>query len=353
MPHILGDRVSLQFGLIDHVEGAADTPSAAVFGEVLHRAEAADNLGFDRIWFAEHHFGVHHGHLPATPLLAVAAGQRTQQISVGSAIICLNLHHPLAVAEQVATVDSLTDGRASFGFGSGCTLPETAAFGLNLSDEVRRERFAEGLDLMLGLWRGQPCAFEGKYFQLPKVSLCPLPVGDLRPRSWVAANSIDSATIAGDRGLGIVTSRERPLEELREIAAVHRISWTQANRPDAPRVSGGLATYVGIDDSRAEAEGKTIVAPLWKKVATRPEWVGVPAPTSPEDAGRRVGFVYGGPESVAQALIARQQALSLTDMHLELSWRHVQPAISMESLRLLGQEVIPMVRAAVSDHHAL
>ena len=338
----------MQFALMDHVEGNADTPSAEVFAEVLTLVEAAEDLGLAAIWFAEHHFGVHRGHLPATPLLAVAAGQRTRRIHVGSAIICLNLHHPLAVAEQVATVDVLTGGRASFGFGSGCTPPEAAAFGLTLTDEVRRERFAEALDVVLGLWGGAPFAFGGHYFRLPTVTLRPVPLGDLRTRTWAAANSVESAVLAGERGVGLMTSRERPLNHLREIVAAHRSAWKRAGWTEIPPVSGGFGLYVGADDRSAEAEVATTIPPLWEKVAIRPEWSTAPAPASVAEAARRVGFLYGSPETVAQAIVARQRALSLTHAHVQLRWPGIGPAQTRDCLRRLGREVIPRVQAATT-----
>ncbi len=339
----------MQFALMDHVEGDADTPSGEVFAEVLSLVEAAEDLGLAAVWFAEHHFGVHRGHLPATPLLALAAGQRTRRIAVGSAIICLNLHHPLAVAEQVATVDVLTGGRASFGFGSGCTPPEAAAFGLTLTDEVRRERFAEALDVVLGLWRGAPFAFDGRYFQLPAVTLRPAPLGDLRTRTWVAANSVESAMLAGERGVGLMTSRERPLSHLREIVAAHRSVWERAGWTEPPPVSGGFGLYVGADDRSAETEVATTIPSLWEKVAIRPEWSTAPAPVSAVEAARRVGFLYGSPETVAPAIIARQRALSLTHVHVQLRWPGIGLTQTHACLRRLGHEVIPRVQAATGS----
>ena len=333
---------------MDHVEGSADTPSAEVFAEVLSLVEAAEDLGLAAVWFAEHHFGVHRGHLPATPLLALAAGQRTRRIAVGSAIICLNLHHPLAVAEQIATVDVLTGGRASFGFGSGCTPPEAAAFGLTLTDAVRRERFAEALDVVLGLWHGAPFAYDGRYFQLPTVTLRPAPLGDLRTRTWAAANSVESAVLAGERGVGLMTSRERPPNHLREIVAAYRNAWERAGWTGTPPVSGGFGLYVGADDRSAESEVAATIPPLWEKVAVRPEWRAAPAPASTAEAARRVGFLYGSPETVAPAIVARQRALSLTHAHVQVSWPGIGPAQSRACLRRLGREVIPHVQAATA-----
>ena len=336
----------MQFALMDHVEGNADTPSGEVFEEVLSLVEAAEDIGLVAVWFAEHHFGIHRGHLPATPLLALAAGQRTRRIHVGSAIICLNLHHPLAVAEQVATVDVLTGGRASFGLGSGSTPPESAAFGLTLTDEVRRERFAEALDMVLGLWRGAPFAFDGRYFQLPTVTLRPAPLGDLRTRTWAAANSVESAVLVGERGVGLMTSRDRPLDSLREIVAAYRAAWERAGWPGTPPVSGGFGLYVDADDRSAEAAVTATIEQIWARAVTRPTWRTVPAPASTAEAARRVGFLYGGPETVATAMVARQRILALTHTHVQLRWPGIGPAQAHACLRRFGREVIPRVQAA-------
>ena len=337
----------MQFALIDHAEGNAGTPSGEVFAEVLSLVEAAEEIGLTAVWFAEHHFGVHHGHLPAPPLLALAAGQRTHRIAVGSAIICLNLHHPLAIAEQIATVDVLTGGRASFGFGSGCTPPEAAAFGLNLTDTVRRERFAEALDIVLGLWRGTPFAFEGRYFRLPTVTLRPVPLGDLRARTWAAANSVESAALVAKRGLGLMTSRDRALDHVQEIVAAYRRVWSQAGWPEPPPVSGGFGLYIDADDRSAEAAATTPVQKLWGQ--------GRPAAAVEYDA--TAGEYRRGraacrpplcsPETVAQGIVARQRILSLTHAHVQLRWPGLGPAQARASLDRLGQEVIPHVQAVI------
>lgn len=339
----------MQFALIDHAEGNAGTPSGEVFAEVLSLVEAAEEIGLTAVWFAEHHFGVHHGHLPAPPLLALAAGQRTHRIAVGSAIICLNLHHPLAIAEQIATVDVLTGGRASFGFGSGCTPPEAAAFGLNLTDTVRRERFAEALDIVLGLWRGTPFAFEGRYFRLPTVTLRPVPLGDLRARTWAAANSVESAALVAKRGLGLMTSRDRALDHVQEIVAAYRRVWSQAGWPEPPPVSGGFGLYIDADDRSAEAAATTPVQKLWARAAPRPRWSTTPPPASTAEAAQRVGLLYGSPETVAQGIVARQRILSLTHAHVQLRWPGINSTQARDCLHRLGREVIPRVQAAATD----
>src|SRR5205823_14631695 len=81
-------------------------------------------------WFAEHHCHIHLGHLPCPLLLALHLVSRTQRVHLGTAVICLNMHDPVDVAEQVAVADHLAGGRISPGFGSGSTPEELDLFGL-------------------------------------------------------------------------------------------------------------------------------------------------------------------------------------------------------------------------------
>ena len=117
-------------GLTDHLEGPRDQPSAAIFDEVADLVRLADQLGVQYAWFSEHHAHAHYGHLPTPLLFALHLAGQTQNIRLGTAIICLNLHHPLDVAEQVAVADVLTKGRMAVGFGSGSTPEEFGLFGL-------------------------------------------------------------------------------------------------------------------------------------------------------------------------------------------------------------------------------
>ena len=117
-------------GLTDHLEGPRDRPSAEIFDDVADLVRLADQLGVRYAWFTEHHVHAHHGHLPTPLLFALHLAGRTRQIRLGTAIICLNLHHPLDVAEQVAVADVLTGGRMAVGFGSGSTPEEFGLFGL-------------------------------------------------------------------------------------------------------------------------------------------------------------------------------------------------------------------------------
>jgi alkanesulfonate monooxygenase SsuD/methylene tetrahydromethanopterin reductase-like flavin-dependent oxidoreductase (luciferase family) len=125
-------------GLTDHLEGPRDQPSAAIFDEVADLVRLADQMGVQYAWFSEHHAHAHYGHMPTPLLYALHLAGQTRNIRLGTAIICLNLHHPLDIAEQVAVADVLTTGRLAVGFGSGSTPEEFGLFGLPETDDHER-----------------------------------------------------------------------------------------------------------------------------------------------------------------------------------------------------------------------
>src|SRR6516165_5949507 len=157
-------------GITDHLEGPREQSSAQIYEEVAELVRLADDLGVRYAWFSEHHAHAHHGHLPTPLLFALHLAGQTRQIRLGTAIICLNLHHPLDVAEQVAVADILAGGRLAVGFGSGSTPEEFGLFGLPVTDDdERHERFEEALRLIRSAWSGNGTMTgeSQRYFSVP------------------------------------------------------------------------------------------------------------------------------------------------------------------------------------------
>ena len=100
----------MKFGTFLLLQSPSARPSEEIFARGVRIGQAADRLGFDSIWCAEHHFSTY-GYLSRPLMVAAHIGSRTERIRVGSAVVVLPLHHPLIVAEEIATADILTGGR--------------------------------------------------------------------------------------------------------------------------------------------------------------------------------------------------------------------------------------------------
>src|SRR5438552_2582370 len=134
----------LRLGFLTHLHVGAD--AAASYRLALELFAAAEQLGYDSGWVAQHHFLNGSGRLPSTLTFLAAAAERTKRIRLGTAIVILPLEDPVRVAEDAAVVDTISGGRLQLGLGTGGDPLTFAAFGRDL--EARRERYAQALDVL-------------------------------------------------------------------------------------------------------------------------------------------------------------------------------------------------------------
>jgi alkanesulfonate monooxygenase SsuD/methylene tetrahydromethanopterin reductase-like flavin-dependent oxidoreductase (luciferase family) len=312
-------------GLTDHLEGPRDRPSADVYAEVADLVRLADRLGVRYAWFSEHHSHAHYGHLPAPLLFALHVAGQTQHIRLGSAIVCLNLHHPLAVAEQVAVADVLAGGRLVPGYGSGSTPEEFGLFGLAVTEEAERhERFLTALRVIRAAWASD---------LLPQVA------ADLPGRCWVAVNSIGAARIAGLVGFNVLFSHLRSPAQYRQYTAEYHAAGGQgliaANRP----------VFVGPDDPTAFATAEPAIRTLWRRFQAEGKIAAdVPEPTAAADLRvHPINFTVGGPATVARELLALHAEAPFDVANVEVRWAGLEHEQVKDSLRRLMEDVVPLI----------
>ena len=331
-------------GLTDHLEGPREQPSAAIFDEVADLVRLADQLGVQYAWFSEHHAHAHYGHMPTPLLFALHLAGQTQNIRLGTAIICLNLHHPLDIAEQVAVADILTKGRMAVGFGSGSTPEEFSLFGLaETDDREQHARFEEGLQIIRSAWNGTLTRMGTgelpRYFDVPPHHSRPIPAADLSTRCWLAVNSLSSARIAGRFNFNMLFSHLRTPEQYRQYHAAYRAAGgtrlVAANRP----------VFVGPDNETAFARLEPALRMLWRRFRAEGK---IPAetlePSRPNDlCGHPINFIVGGPESVARQLHELYVEAPFDVANVEVRWAGLPHELVCDSLRRLIEDVIPII----------
>ncbi len=121
-------------------------PSQEIYSRGVEQAQAAETLGFRNVWLGEHHFSTY-GYLSRPAQFATHIAAKTTTLRVGTAVIVIPLHHPLIVAEEIATLDLLSGGRLDIGFGRGYQNYEFERFGLDL--DAAKNRWDESLDIIL------------------------------------------------------------------------------------------------------------------------------------------------------------------------------------------------------------
>ena len=334
--------MGLQFVVTYHVEEHEGRPPATTYAELFEQVAIAERVGFDALWLAEHHFGVQAGAASQPLLVALAAADRTARIAVGTSLIVLPLHHPLAVAEQVATLDVLTGGRLSIGFGSGSAPVEFEGFGAIFSPAERHARFREALALLEAAWCGEEFSFDGRFFPVPAARLAPRPARPLRDFCWLGAMSADTAALAGEFGYGLQLPRGRAAADYAETLGAYRAARRAHGHPDAAeRVAIARMIYVGADDATAVAEAGPAITRFYEHSKARVP--GEPTPPAPELIARQ-HLIVGGPERCAAEIAALREATGLTHLSVQPTWEGLTHEQSSASLRRFGEAVIPRLR---------
>ena len=167
----------------------ADIGEWAEPGMVVEAAQLAEAAGWDGLFLWDH-LGYVWGVPSADPWVILAAvAQATVRLRLGTAVTPLPRRRPAVVASAVATLDRLSGGRVIFGAGAGGVPSEFTAFGESGEASDRAAMLDEGLDVVTGLWSGEPVTHSGKFYQVDGITLAPLPVQRPRPPVWIGGNS--------------------------------------------------------------------------------------------------------------------------------------------------------------------
>src|SRR5262250_217760 len=163
----------------------------------LEQIEWTEELGFDEAWLTEHHF-IDYGLSVDPAALAAAAASRTRRIRIGLAAAILPFHHPLRLAEQMALVDIISNGRLDVGVGRGNRPAEFR--GYRVPQEESRERFDEAVEIMQRAWTQERITYDGRFFTVPGVSVIPKPVQRPHPPLYqvcVTKDGIENTALRG------------------------------------------------------------------------------------------------------------------------------------------------------------
>lgn len=183
-----------------------DGAELKLFQDALAQVELADKLGIDFAWEVEHHFLEEYSHSSAPEVFLAAASQRTKNIRLGHGIKLMppNYNAPARIAEEVATLDLVSNGRVEFGTGESASRAELEGF--NINPAQRREMWRETVEQVANMLAMDPYpGFQGKYFSMPVRNVVPKPVQKPHPPLWVACSNRDTIHLAAQLGIGALT----------------------------------------------------------------------------------------------------------------------------------------------------
>ncbi len=177
-----------------------------LFQDALSQVELADKLGIDHAWEVEHHFLEEYSHSSAPEIFLAACSQRTKNIRLGHGIVLMppNYNPPQRIAERIATLDLVSNGRVEWGTGESASRAELEGFGIDPAE--RRAMWREEVEQVANMLAMDPYpGFQGKYFSMPMRNVVPKPVQKPHPPIWVACSNRDTIHLAAQLGIGALT----------------------------------------------------------------------------------------------------------------------------------------------------
>ena len=242
----------MEFGVFYQLPCDEDQSPQQRYADTIAQCQLADSLGFDNAWLAELHFHPTFSITPSPLLLASAVAQTTRHIRLGTAVNLMPLYHPIRLAEEIATLDVISGGRAILGIGRGIIPSHFEGYGVSM--EEGRKRFDECLRLIVDAWTKEELDFQGEYYQVRDVGVVPKPVQKPHPPVHVAATGPDTFELVGSMGYNLlvapVIAGNQPAID---GAKVYREKLAQAGHdPKKGKLSVTLPIYVSEDRHKTD-----------------------------------------------------------------------------------------------------
>ena len=235
----------MKFGLLSQLQVPkpwTDLSERTVYWQNLEHVAAAEQAGFSHFWLTEQHFFAEIGHCACPEMFLAAASQRTRSIRLGFAVILMPCHNPFMVAERVATLDILSNGRCEFGAGRGTAAYVVEGLGFDADPDHAREVGREALEAVVTMLSEERFpGYKSRHFDLPARQVIPRPVQTPHPPLWFAASNLDTFERAGRLGVGVLGVTRYTHDEVKPHVAAYR-----AAIKDAQPVGRFINNHVGV-----------------------------------------------------------------------------------------------------------
>jgi alkanesulfonate monooxygenase SsuD/methylene tetrahydromethanopterin reductase-like flavin-dependent oxidoreductase (luciferase family) len=213
-----------------------------IYHEMLDQVALADSLGFDYVFEVEHHFLEEYSHSSAPEMMMAALSQRTKHIRLGHGIVLTppRYNPPARVAERIAALDILSNGRVEFGSGESASEMELGGFGVER--RLKKAMWEEATREITNMMTQTPYqGFEGEFFSMPARNVVPKPVQKPHPPLWVAASRRETTMVAARLGMGSLGFGFETPEELGERALEYYRLVREELMPIGHAINPGLA----------------------------------------------------------------------------------------------------------------
>jgi alkanesulfonate monooxygenase SsuD/methylene tetrahydromethanopterin reductase-like flavin-dependent oxidoreductase (luciferase family) len=331
----------MKFGLIVSKQHPPGVSMVERFREHIDQVRAAREAGFDLIVMGQHYLSTPFQEVQPMPALARLAAE-AGRMRVGATVLLLPLLNPVDVAEQVATLDVICEGRFVFGAGLGYRDEEYEAFGIQGKERV--PRFLESLDVIKRLWSEDEVTHHGRFYHLTRACLMLKPVQKPHPPVWFAANNDAAVERSARMADAWVINPHAKLDILRQQVALYRRALDKAGKPFPAEFPIIKELYVAADRRTALQECRPFLEAKYKAYGAWGQDKALPQGDHFDLGFEELvkdRFIIGDPEDCVRELRRYADALGVNCFIFRIQWPGMEQAKVLRSIELLAERVMP------------
>jgi len=344
------------FGLFSHIAWPAGTTQKQIFEDKIEQVVVGEELGFETTWMAEHHFS-RYGLASSLPQFLTYLAAKTKRIRLGTAVSVLPLHNPIFLAEQLAMVDVLSDGRLDVGVGRGFSMTEDRILGID--PEKTSRMYLEAVDVLRGLWTTPGFSHHGEFYNLDDVSIVPVPQQKPHPPIYMAAyQSAANVEAAADRRLpimvGIILDHEAAANWRPEY---HKLAAARGFTVDSTYWPFQRPVFVAETEKEAQEIPREGVMWMWNMVSFTRDTNARPDVDQDFDGWRRahtaqVSYqqilekkaLFGTPDQVAAKIKWFRDTYNIHHFIGDFSAGALEQSKVLRSMELFSEKVMPQFK---------
>jgi alkanesulfonate monooxygenase SsuD/methylene tetrahydromethanopterin reductase-like flavin-dependent oxidoreductase (luciferase family) len=334
----------MKFGLIISKQHPPGVSMLARFREHIEQVRVARDAGFDLIVMGQHYLSTPFQELQTLPSLARLAAE-AETMRLGATVLLLPLHNPVDIAEQVATLDVICEGRFILGVGLGYRDEEYEAFGVRRGERVAR--FVEGLRVIKRLWTEEEVTHRGGFFHLTKARMLLKPVQKPHPPIWFAANNDAAVERSARMADAWVINPHAKLSVLEHQMALYRKTLQEAGKPFPAEVPMIKELYVAADRQTALQECRPFLEAKYQAYASWGQDKALPQGDRFDLAFEelvRDRFIIGDPDDCVRELRRYSDALGVNCFIFRIQWPGMEQGKVLRTIKLLAERVMPKLQ---------
>ena len=334
----------MKIGLFLNTQTPDNAALPSLIADAAEQVRTARDAGFDVICAGQHYLSAPYSQPATLPFLARMAAE-SGDMNLCAGVILVPLHNPVDLAETVATMDAITNGRFIFGVGLGYRDEEYAAFGVRRQERV--PRLTEALEVIRKLWADDEVEFTGRFYHVPKSTPTTRPVQQPHPPIWVAANHDNAIRRAARWGYPWMINPHATMSMVADQLVIYREALDAAGQPMPAQLPMVREMYVAADretafvESQPYLEGKYAAYAAWGQDKALP---GEEDFTVPYADLARDRFVLGAPDDIVREIERYESELGVTHILFRMQWPGMPHEQVLRQLETLGRDVAPRVK---------